>query len=487
MGISQPGSLDGELRLLKSEMRKVSIALSWERWIGLKNLAASANIAFTFSSGTEFTVNDNFVGASRLVAVLGRRVRALLLGSTVYGTITAASFSSPNTTITVSWDSGSMDGSLSEVQFGPEGRAVGMIQNVRVSPTAPTAGQIWRFDGTQMAPASEVGIQVLTNRTGGSLAVGDVVTISTANDNSVVLADALATKKQLVVCLDAVANLATARFANAGIVVVNVANATTAGHYLVKSATTLLAADSAIAQGDTVGIPQGAFAIALTSTLGAGVVFALLIGQTSSIQFGVTPSTQAFGDGADEGTDEAPARGDHKHAMPAGVRVYDRAATLGTIVNEAAKSTLYAVNVGAGDLGTTKALHIRIGGDYFNNSGGVRTITLTIDFGTTTMFADVTASIPAAATRRAFLLDLIIANQNSAAVQVLSGMFRVSDEAAPASGIGNLAPADLVNGTFSGGATEDTTGAKTATVSITHSTAALTLDIRRQYAYAELI
>lgn len=165
MGTGQPGDLDGEFRRVKSEIRAESIIKSWERWLGLKNLAASGNIAFTYSSGTVFTVNDNFTSASRLVAVLGRRVRALLSGSTVYGTITAASFSSPTTTITVAWDSGSMDATLTEVQFGVEGRAVGMIQNVRVSPTAPTVGQVWRFDGTQMAPAAEVGMQLLTNRT----------------------------------------------------------------------------------------------------------------------------------------------------------------------------------------------------------------------------------------------------------------------------------------------------------------------------------
>jgi len=124
MDDGQSGDLDGELRLIKSEIKGTVENLSWERWKGERNLADTANVAFTFSTATVFTVNDDFVGASRAVAILGRRVRANITGSVLYGTITVASFSSPTTTVTVVWDSGAMDATLTEISFGPELRAL---------------------------------------------------------------------------------------------------------------------------------------------------------------------------------------------------------------------------------------------------------------------------------------------------------------------------------------------------------------------------
>lgn len=112
--------LSGNLRLLKSEMRKLSLTMSWERWLGVKNLAGSSDVVFSFVSTTQFTVNDDFTATNRPIAIVGRRVRAFLSGSVIYGTITAASFSSPNTTVTVSWDSGTLNSSMTEIQFGNE-------------------------------------------------------------------------------------------------------------------------------------------------------------------------------------------------------------------------------------------------------------------------------------------------------------------------------------------------------------------------------
>jgi hypothetical protein len=128
MDDGQAGDLDGELRLLKSEIRKESLNKSWERWLGKLNLAGTADIAFTYVSATSFTVNDNLTSASRTVAVAGRRVKATIVGSTLYGTIASAVWTSI-TTVTVVWDSGSLDASLSEVQFGPELRATIAIQS----------------------------------------------------------------------------------------------------------------------------------------------------------------------------------------------------------------------------------------------------------------------------------------------------------------------------------------------------------------------
>lgn len=491
MGDGQAGDLDGEFRRVKSEIRAESLIKSWERWKGLKNnVSPAGNIAFTFSSGTVFTINDNFLTATRMVAVVGRRVRALLSGSTIYGTITVATFSNPTTTVTVLWDSGAMDGTLSEIQFGAELRSIGGVQNVSVSPVPPTIHQIWRFNGTLMVPSNEVGIVFLTNRTGGALAAGDVVTIDVSNDNSVVLGDTASTRKQLLVSLDAPANLATGRFL-ANIAPVNVTGAVVRGNYLVKSVTSLLAADSLVAHGDLVGAPEGAFAIAVSSTAGpgAGVVYAVLLGQTKATQFATFPSTQAFGDAAAAGTSELVARGDHKHAMP--TLIYHREPTQLVIANTVTQTTLYSFTVGQNDLGTDKALKIFVGGDYLNNTGVNRTFILRVKFGTgpVTIFEDTSPVIQTNAARRAFELSLVLANQNSAAAQVMTGRIELSDDTAPAVGIGNLGLTNLIKAVFGGSTTQDTTaiGGTPFAITIQHNVADAALDIRRQYAFAELI
>lgn len=67
----------------------------------------------TYLSGTQFTVPGNL--ATRYA--VGRRVRAAVTAGTVYGTITASAYTSV-TTVTVSWDAGSMDSGLSVISVG---------------------------------------------------------------------------------------------------------------------------------------------------------------------------------------------------------------------------------------------------------------------------------------------------------------------------------------------------------------------------------
>lgn len=66
----------------------------------------------TFVSGTQFTLPGN---QTSLFSV-NRRMYAVVTAGTIYGTITASTFST-NTTVTVSWDSGSLDSGLSQVAY----------------------------------------------------------------------------------------------------------------------------------------------------------------------------------------------------------------------------------------------------------------------------------------------------------------------------------------------------------------------------------
>lgn len=67
----------------------------------------------TYVSSTQYTVPGNLTTRYSV----GRRVRATVTAGVVYGTISASAYTSL-TTVTVAWDSGSLDSGLSEVDVG---------------------------------------------------------------------------------------------------------------------------------------------------------------------------------------------------------------------------------------------------------------------------------------------------------------------------------------------------------------------------------
>lgn len=73
----------------------------------------------TYSSSTIFTVTGN----QTAIYEVGRRVRAINSTlTTIYGTITASAYSA-STSVTVAWDSGSLDNTVAEVAVGAAGIA----------------------------------------------------------------------------------------------------------------------------------------------------------------------------------------------------------------------------------------------------------------------------------------------------------------------------------------------------------------------------
>ncbi len=125
------------------------------------------------------------------------------------------------------------------------------------------------YDGSNF---QGVGLTVvtLTNKSGGALAIGDVVILDTSNASSVTTTSTAAVTNQPMVVLETIANDATGLFQVAGVVeVLDVADATAIGDYLTTS-TTVKAATSSSTFSD------GAFAQALTSTAGAGSVRAIM-------------------------------------------------------------------------------------------------------------------------------------------------------------------------------------------------------------------
>lgn len=106
-----PTELAGELRVIKSVCREESLNKSWERWAGQYG-------TLTIVDGTHFTLTGDQRTSNNGPVEVNRRIKALLSASTVYGYISAVSFATGVTTVTVVCDSGALDNTCSEIQFG---------------------------------------------------------------------------------------------------------------------------------------------------------------------------------------------------------------------------------------------------------------------------------------------------------------------------------------------------------------------------------
>lgn len=111
-----------------------------------------------------------------------------------------------------------------------------------------------------------------TNNTAAGAAVGDVVAVSVAADNAVVLDDTVSSLKKFVVALQTPANAAVGAYAYMGPVPgVKAQGAIAAGQYVRKSATTKALEDAGVAIGSATTPPSGAIGFA-TSAAAAGFV-----------------------------------------------------------------------------------------------------------------------------------------------------------------------------------------------------------------------
>lgn len=131
---------------------------------------------------------------------------------------------------------------------------------------------------------SMIRIGPATNNTGVSLDPGDIVTIDTGADSSVVFGDTAGSFKQFAVTLDTIPAGSGGTFGTAGSMQVNVFGAVTRGHYLQKSAATGALEDTGTAQADGTAMPAGACGIATQSFAGpgSGLTFAIMFGFTKS-------------------------------------------------------------------------------------------------------------------------------------------------------------------------------------------------------------
>lgn len=137
-----------------------------------------------------------------------------------------------------------------------------------------------------------------------------------------------------------------------------------------------------------------------------------------------------------------------------------------TINNTTTKTPIYTDSISANALGNNGIINIQIPFIYMNNTGGNRTITFTVEFGSTSLFATATNNLGTAGNQRTGILTVRIANAGATNAQQAYIGWDISGAAAA----GNTAANDGGDGKAGSNAgAEDTTAAKTLTISVTHS------------------
>lgn len=168
-----PASLNDGMRQVMADIRSWYEDPAWVNYGG----------TFTYSSGTVFLV----VGDQTARYAVGRRVRATgTTPFTVEGTITVSTYSAPNTSVTVVWDSGSMNNTLNAVFVNmAEASVRTLVGTLAIAGTASNAA------GITMAEDTDNGTNKITLRAPASLAADYSLVLPTAQGaaNSVLTND----------------------------------------------------------------------------------------------------------------------------------------------------------------------------------------------------------------------------------------------------------------------------------------------------------
>lgn len=133
--------------------------------------------AHTYASGTSFTI----AGADYTTEYhVGRRLRAVGSSTgTIYGTITASTFST-NTTVTIAWDSGSLSNESLTVSLGAASGDNSSLPGVEISEDDWTHQGNVTIEGTATVGGSSVATTVTTTR-------GDLIRRGASADERVAL------------------------------------------------------------------------------------------------------------------------------------------------------------------------------------------------------------------------------------------------------------------------------------------------------------
>lgn len=157
-------------------------------------------------------------------------------------------------------------------------------------------------------------------------------------------------------------------------------------------------------------------------------------------------------------------------------RVLARTSAMVEVVNTTTETEVFNYSVYSGVLSTNRGLRITLLGDHLNNSGSGADLTIRVKLGATTLLTFLlypsTGNIASSASRYTMRLSAEILNISSASIQHANGML--------------LTDAGATSYNFSAGA-EDTTSAKTLSITAQHATANANISFRSQYCFVELL
>lgn len=154
------------------------------------------------------------------------------------------------------------------------------------------------------------------------------------------------------------------------------------------------------------------------------------------------------------------------------------------VVNTTSETDLLngEITLAAGAMGTARACHASLLGDYLNNTGATLTTTIRVKFGGTTVFQD-DLQTSASANRRAWRIELDIGNLGSGTAQFTEGRLELSAANAPTTGVGSINAGGAIYPFASSGASAvDTTGSVALAVTAQHGTAHASGSMRLHYA-----
>jgi microcystin-dependent protein len=225
-------------------------------------------------AGFPFAIDETTIADTTSIRQIGAAVR---LVKNQYDAIFGFPVAPTNlTAAAASMAAGGLMTWLQNIQWQAGGANLGILAH------ANTVTRTYTFPDASgaVALATDFAGTPLTNRTGGTLAAGNVVGFDPANDTSVILADASGIVLPLTVAQGTVPNLSTGLFlGGTKVSLITTQGVVVRGNWLRKSATTLAAEDTGVAQ--TVSPPAGTFALALTgSGGGASAVVGELLGST---------------------------------------------------------------------------------------------------------------------------------------------------------------------------------------------------------------
>ena len=168
---------------------------------------------------------------------------------------------------------------------------------------------------------------------------------------------------------------------------------------------------------------------------------------------------------------------DFKQGRALAAGLYDRANSDTTVGNTTTETTLYSKSVTANDLAATGGLRLTMTGTWLNNSGSGKTLTLRVKFGATTIFSyGFTLSSNSSTGRFEIGVTLFNTATNAQVANIVAQYFRGGGSTTLVDGYRNKTTA-----------AEDTTSAKTLSVTVQWDAAHANATTTKEMAFLEIL